>query len=165
MSDNSSASDTKDAPASPSRTPNTHPTQLATKSSDTLPIADSGSATVDNQQTAATMSSELLSNLITYLKACAVLLLVWLIGWFNFSFAWILLFVTLYLLRDQVQHQRLLRLSVKRSIALDEQAVIKAAVEHLPSWVHFPDRERAEWINKVCRVATNTVRATVRCLK
>ena len=103
----------------------------------------------EQQQSAANMSSELLSNLILYLKACAILLLVWLIGWFNFSFAWILLFVTLYFIRDQVQHQRLLKLSVKRAIAHDEKAVIKAAVEHLPSWVHFPDRERVEWINKV----------------
>ena len=150
MSVKSSASHVKDAPASTTSQSETidDRTQLATKTSETV-LINTNSTAVDNQQTAANMSSELLSNLILYLKACGVLLLVWLIGWFNFSFAWILLFVTLYLLRDQVQHQRLLKLSVKRSIALDEKAVIKAAVEHLPSWVHFPDRERAEWINKV----------------
>lgn len=96
-----------------------------------------------------TMTSELLNQILRFLKYTFLFFVVWLIGFFNLSFAWILLVTVLMLLREQVNRTRQLKLSVKREIALDEKKVIKAAVEHLPSWVHFPDRERAEWLNKV----------------
>ncbi len=40
-----------------------------------------------------------------------------------------------------------------RAINLDEKNAILARVDEVPSWVFFPDKERAEWVNKLIKQA------------
>uniref|UniRef100_A0A0R3RWY1 C2 domain-containing protein n=1 Tax=Elaeophora elaphi TaxID=1147741 RepID=A0A0R3RWY1_9BILA len=72
-----------------------------------------------------------------------------LIGYYQFSFGWILILVVLHGLRSHMWRQREKRLLGLRQAALKEREVILAQLQDLPAWVQFPDTERVEWLNKV----------------
>jgi hypothetical protein len=40
-----------------------------------------------------------------------------------------------------------------RAIQLDEKNAILARLDEVPSWVNFPDKERAEWVNNIIKQA------------
>lgn len=56
-----------------------------------------------------------------------------------------------------------------KAINIDEKKAILARVDEVPSWVFFPDKERAEWLNKVlkqvwpyfCRYMNNMIKETI----
>ena len=67
------------------------------------------------------------------------------IGYFNFSFAWLITPLLLAVLRDQWKKERDYRLSAARHAAIaNEKEMIESRirVEDLPSWVFFPDKVR-----------------------
>lgn len=73
-------------------------------------------------------------------------------GYYGFSIAWLLKPLSLTVFRQQSKKERDFRLSAARQTALtNEKAMIESRIkiEDLPSWVFFPDKERAEWINSV----------------
>ncbi|KAK6100352.1 C2 domain family protein [Brugia pahangi] len=72
-----------------------------------------------------------------------------LLGYYQFSFGWILILVTLNGLKSYMWRQREKRLLGLRQAALREREVILAQLQDLPAWVQFPDTERVEWLNKV----------------
>lgn len=82
-------------------------------------------------------------------QALAVLT-IWLVGWFGFSYAWILgsLFVFLWWRRDRKAKKA--KLNALRAITCDEKNVLQQ-LKNLPSWVCFPDVERAEWLNQIVK--------------
>ncbi|CAG2175913.1 unnamed protein product, partial [Oppiella nova] len=56
-----------------------------------------------------------------------------------------------WVLRYKYFIQQTEKVNLLRSIASNEKLAITSAIKDLPSWVHFPDRERAEWINKIMK--------------
>merc|ERR1719431_1671343 len=55
-------------------------------------------------------------------------------------------------LRDQWKKVKRNKLAAAREAALtNEQAMLEARMgaEELPSWVFFPDKDRAEWVNNI----------------
>ena len=38
-----------------------------------------------------------------------------------------------------------------KAVQLDEKNAILARLDEVPSWVHFPDKERADWVNKILK--------------
>ena len=77
---------------------------------------------------------------------------IYFLGYYNFSVAWLVTPLFLTALRSQWKKERDAKLSAAREAALsNEKAVIESRirVEDLPSWVFFPDKERAEWINSI----------------
>ena len=56
-----------------------------------------------------------------------------------------------------------------RAVQLDEKNAILARLDEVPSWVHFPDKERAEWVNKIlkqvwpyfCKYLDNMFKTTI----
>jgi len=78
----------------------------------------------------------------------------YLLGYFNFSFAWVVTPVLLTVARDQYKKEKRQRLAAAREAALtNEQAMIESRmqVDDLPSWVYFPDKDRAEWVNNIIK--------------
>uniref|UniRef100_A0A915Q6N5 C2 domain-containing protein n=1 Tax=Setaria digitata TaxID=48799 RepID=A0A915Q6N5_9BILA len=75
--------------------------------------------------------------------------LCYLLGYYQFSFGWIVLLVTLHGLKSHMWREREKRLLSLRQTALKEREVILAQLQDLPAWVQFPDTERVEWLNKV----------------
>lgn len=91
------------------------------------------------------------SNLLDFVKTIswmlALLFGVWLTGCCGLSFAWIIIgcvgLAAYFKQRADRNTQRIL----SRLIAKERAAV--TLCPDLPSWVNFPDVERAEWINKI----------------
>ncbi|UJR22549.1 hypothetical protein I4U23_025598 [Adineta vaga] len=75
------------------------------------------------------------------------------LGYFHFSVSWILLAVFIYLFRQRQRTQFKERHKMLDEINKNEEQYIKARLDELPSWVFFPDVERAEWINKIIKQA------------
>ena len=79
---------------------------------------------------------------------------VYMLGFFDFSIAWMITPLLLSVLRDQWKKDKRNKLTAAREAALsNEQAMIEARmnVDDLPSWVFFPDKERAEWVNSILK--------------
>eukprot|EP00092_Neocalanus_flemingeri_P064404 GFUD01078159.1.p1 GENE.GFUD01078159.1~~GFUD01078159.1.p1 ORF type:complete len:1135 (-),score=294.37 GFUD01078159.1:524-3928(-) len=79
---------------------------------------------------------------------------VYFLGYFDFSIAWMITPLLLSVLRDQWKKDKRNKLTAAREAALtNEQAMIEArmSAEDLPSWVFFPDKERAEWVNSILK--------------
>ncbi|CAF3301091.1 unnamed protein product [Rotaria socialis] len=97
--------------------------------------------------------ADLISLLKRYLEIVGLVVIVWILGYFHLSVSWILLVVLIYLFR---QRQRALfkeRHKMLNEINNNEEQYIKARLDELPSWVFFPDVERAEWLNRIIKQA------------
>ena len=79
---------------------------------------------------------------------------VYLLGYFDYSVAWLVTPLILSVVRDEWKKDKRNRLAAAREAALsNEQAMVEARLDmdELPSWVFFPDRERAEWLNNIIK--------------
>ncbi|BFZ22451.1 hypothetical protein BsWGS_25490 [Bradybaena similaris] len=86
-----------------------------------------------------------------YFKLAGLASAVWLAGYLHLSVSWLWLILVVYVWKEKHNRTRLYKKHVSRDIARDEKEVILARVDDLPSWVNFPDVERAEWVNKMLR--------------
>lgn len=96
-------------------------------------------------------NSDLIILVLKYFHIVALVFFVWLIGYFGFSIAWILIASFAYLWRERTSNLRKIKSDMIRAVHLDEKNAILARLDEVPSWVHFPDKERAEWINKILK--------------
>ncbi|XP_071788056.1 extended synaptotagmin-2-like isoform X1 [Asterias amurensis] len=81
----------------------------------------------------------------------SMLLAVWGMGYFRFSWSWLLLGTVLMVWRERNGQNKRLTMELARRATLNERQTIRSAVNNLPSWVYFPDTERAEWLNKMVK--------------
>eukprot|EP00105_Crassostrea_gigas_P027085 XP_011448299.1 PREDICTED: extended synaptotagmin-2 isoform X2 [Crassostrea gigas] len=93
--------------------------------------------------------AQLANVVLRYFKLAGVAVGVWLSGYLNFSPSWILFGLILYVWKERQGQRKKLQIEIRQDTARDEQKAILARVEDLPSWVHFPEVERAEWFNKI----------------
>ncbi|CAL1546958.1 unnamed protein product [Lymnaea stagnalis] len=91
----------------------------------------------------------LMSAVTKYFKLAGVVSAVWLVGYFKFSVSWLWLLLVVYIWKERHTKTKQHKFAIYQQLAIDEKAVILARVEDLPSWVNFPDVERAEWVNKM----------------
>ncbi|CAF0965132.1 unnamed protein product [Adineta ricciae] len=96
---------------------------------------------------------DLISMVKKYLEIVGLVFFVWLLGYFHFSVSWILLAVFIYLFRQQQRAKSKLRHRMLMEINDNEEQYVKARLDELPSWVFFPDVERAEWVNRIIKQA------------
>ncbi|CAF1149216.1 unnamed protein product [Adineta steineri] len=99
------------------------------------------------------MEGDLITMMKKYLEVVGLVFFVWLLGYFHFSVSWILLAVFIYLFRQRQRAQFKLRHHMLSEINKNEEQYIKARLDELPSWVFFPDVERAEWVNRIIKQA------------
>ncbi|KAG8201171.1 hypothetical protein JTE90_028830 [Oedothorax gibbosus] len=59
--------------------------------------------------------------------------------------------VSAWMMRNNYLTERDIGLSIERSVSLNEKGCILARLTDLPSWVFFPETERAEWLNKILK--------------
>ncbi|KAK9512887.1 hypothetical protein O3M35_001202 [Rhynocoris fuscipes] len=94
--------------------------------------------------------SNLLHLFYNFGKQVGKIAIVYLLGYFNISPAWLLGPVVLSVLREEWGKEKELKRNIAKAAALsNEKDVILARVDDLPAWVFFPDIERAEWVNKI----------------
>ena len=89
--------------------------------------------------------------LVRYCRISCVAFAAWAIGYFNMSFAWIMIFIFLYLLREKNSSARSIKAEMVKSLGINEKDAILARLDEVPGWVFFPDRERVEWLNKILK--------------
>lgn len=96
--------------------------------------------------------TSILSLLYSCAKKIGVVAIVYLIGYFELSAAWLICPVILSVIREEWKKDKELRRNIAKAAAMcNEKEVILARVDDLPSWVFFPDVERVEWLNKILR--------------
>ncbi|XP_078488776.1 extended synaptotagmin-2 isoform X8 [Ciona intestinalis] len=85
-----------------------------------------------------------------------IAVIIWLLGYFNFSILWIVIGVWLAIaiserMRKQKQLTEVLKNTTESPTKFIEtlKELYRSRDGHLPSWIYFPDVEKAEWLNKI----------------
>ncbi|XP_026289942.1 extended synaptotagmin-1 isoform X1 [Frankliniella occidentalis] len=97
-------------------------------------------------------SPGVLSILYSVTKKVGTVAIVYLLGYYNISVAWLIGPVILSVVRDEWKKTSDARRALAKAAAMsNEKEVIIARIDELPAWVYFPDVERAEWVNRIVR--------------
>lgn len=97
-------------------------------------------------------TSELAQTWVHFLKTFVLIFPIYALGYFEFSLSWLLIGLVIFFWwrrNTGGKHSRL-----KRALSFfdqEERSVKTLTTSDLPSWVHFPDVERVEWINKTVK--------------
>lgn len=95
-------------------------------------------------------SGDLISVVYNFFKKVSMVGAVYLIGYMQWSVAWLLCPIIFSVIRDQWRRESELRRSIAKATATtSEKDVVLARIDDLPAWVFFPDMERAEWFNRI----------------
>ncbi|PNJ31279.1 ESYT2 isoform 4, partial [Pongo abelii] len=99
------------------------------------------------------LSVELPGLLAQLARSFALLLPVYALGYLGLSFSWVLLALALLAWCRRSRGLKALRLCRALALLEDEERAVRLGVRacDLPAWVHFPDTERAEWLNKTVK--------------
>ncbi|XP_066093792.1 extended synaptotagmin-2 isoform X2 [Saccopteryx bilineata] len=86
-------------------------------------------------------------------RSFALLLPVYALGYLGLSFSWVLLALALLAWCRRSRGFKTTRLCRALALLEDEERTVRLGVRacDLPAWVHFPDTERAEWLNKTVK--------------
>jgi Synaptotagmin-like mitochondrial-lipid-binding domain len=94
----------------------------------------------------------IISIIYSAFKKIAVVGIVYMVGYMNWSVAWLFCPLLLSVVRDQYRSQHDIRRAVaKASATASDKEVILARLNDLPAWVFFPDVERCEWLNRILK--------------
>uniref|UniRef100_A0A674EWX0 Extended synaptotagmin 2 n=1 Tax=Salmo trutta TaxID=8032 RepID=A0A674EWX0_SALTR len=91
--------------------------------------------------------------LIKCAKSFIVILPIYVLGYFDFSFSWVLIGLTIFFWWRRHQGHKNNRLTRSLAFLEHEEKTVKQslATSELPPWVHYPDVERVEWLNKTVK--------------
>ncbi|XP_032696154.1 extended synaptotagmin-2 isoform X3 [Lontra canadensis] len=119
----------------------------------------------------AALSVDVAGLLAQLARSFALLLPVYALGYLGLSFSWVLLALGLLVWCRRSRGLKATRLCRALALLEDEERAVRLGVRacDLPAWVHFPDTERAEWLNKtvkhmwpfVCQFIEKLFRETV----
>lgn len=86
----------------------------------------------------------------SFLSKLAAAGIIWGWGYFNLSIAWLIVPIAFSALKTERRKDNELKAITAQATALaKEKELIVGRIDELPSWVYFPDFDRAEWLNKV----------------
>ena len=78
---------------------------------------------------------------------------IWGIGYMKWNFAWLLPPIAFAVLKSERKKDGQLKIMTAQATALaNEKIVIENRIDELPTWVYFPDYDRAEWLNGVKKI-------------
>uniref|UniRef100_A0A8C0PAW7 Extended synaptotagmin-2 n=1 Tax=Canis lupus familiaris TaxID=9615 RepID=A0A8C0PAW7_CANLF len=102
---------------------------------------------------AAGLSVDVAGLLAQLARSFALLLPVYALGYLGLSFSWVLLALGLLVWCRRSRGLKATRLCRALALLEDEERAVRLGVRacDLPAWVHFPDTERAEWLNKTVK--------------
>lgn len=91
--------------------------------------------------------SSLTVSFLTKLVAAGI---IWGWGYFNYSIAWLIAPIAFSVWKAERKKDNKLRtITAQASVLAKEKELIVSRMNELPSWVYFPDFDRAEWLNRV----------------
>lgn len=87
---------------------------------------------------------------ISFLTKLATAGIIWGWGYFNYSIAWLIAPIAFSVWKAERKKDNELRtITAQASVLAKEKELIVERMNELPSWVYFPDFDRAEWLNRV----------------
>ncbi|KAL6255775.1 hypothetical protein P5V15_013018 [Pogonomyrmex californicus] len=87
---------------------------------------------------------------ISFLTKLAAVSVIWGWGYFNYSIAWLIAPIAFSVWKAERKRDNELRtITAQASILSKEKELIINRIDELPSWVYFPDFDRAEWLNRI----------------
>lgn len=87
---------------------------------------------------------------ISFLTKLATAGIIWSWGYLNLNIAWLIGPIALIAWKTERRKDNELKLiTAQASVMAKEKELIMSRLDELPSWVYFPDFDRAEWLNKI----------------
>ncbi|XP_018364569.1 PREDICTED: extended synaptotagmin-2 isoform X2 [Trachymyrmex cornetzi] len=87
---------------------------------------------------------------ISFLTKLAAAGIIWGWGYFNYSIAWLIAPIAFSVWKAERKRDNELRtITAQASVLAKEKELIISRMNELPSWVYFPDFDRAEWLNRI----------------
>nr|XP_046227331.1 extended synaptotagmin-2 isoform X2 [Scatophagus argus] len=99
------------------------------------------------------LTSELTQTWVHLAKTFVLIFPIYALGYFEFSFSWLLIGLVIFFWWRRNTGGKLSRLSRALAFFEQEERNVKQSLttSDLPPWVHFPDVERVEWLNKTVK--------------
>ncbi|XP_061587943.1 extended synaptotagmin-2-A-like isoform X2 [Cololabis saira] len=90
---------------------------------------------------------------INFAKTFAIIFPIYVLGYFEFSFSWVLIGLAMLFYWRKNYGGKDYRINRALAFLEHEEKVVRQAVPttELPPWVHYPDVERVEWLNKTVK--------------
>ncbi|XP_059201238.1 extended synaptotagmin-2-A-like isoform X2 [Centropristis striata] len=90
---------------------------------------------------------------IKFGKTFAIIFPIYVLGYFEFSFSWVLIGLAMLFYWRKNHGNKDYRINRALAFLEHEEKVVKQSVptSELPPWVHYPDVERVEWLNKTVK--------------
>ncbi|XP_033205710.1 extended synaptotagmin-like protein 2 isoform X2 [Bombus vancouverensis nearcticus] len=87
---------------------------------------------------------------ISFFTKLATVGFIWSWGYLNLNIAWLIAPIALVAWKTERRKDNELKaITAQASVMAKEKELIMSRLDELPSWVYFPDFDRAEWLNKV----------------
>ncbi|XP_005476876.1 extended synaptotagmin-2 isoform X3 [Oreochromis niloticus] len=90
---------------------------------------------------------------INFAKTFALIFPIYVLGYFEFSFSWVLIGLAMLFYWRKNYGNKDYRVNRALAFLQQEEKAVKQSVPttELPPWVHYPDVERVEWLNKTVK--------------
>ncbi|XP_071389844.1 extended synaptotagmin-2-A-like, partial [Centroberyx affinis] len=90
---------------------------------------------------------------IKFAKTFAIIFPIYVLGYFEFSFSWVLIGLAMFFWWRKNHGSKNYRINRALAFLEHEEKAVRQSVptSELPPWVHFPDVERVEWLNKTVK--------------
>ncbi|XP_051990288.1 extended synaptotagmin-2-like isoform X1 [Xyrauchen texanus] len=108
---------------------------------------------------------------IKFAKTFLLILPIYVLGYLGFSFSWILIVLAVLFWLKRNQGSKFARVNQALAFMEHDERAVRQTLQRseLPPWVHFPDVERVEWLNKtvqqmwpyICQFVDKLFRETI----
>ncbi|XP_026536733.1 extended synaptotagmin-2 isoform X2 [Notechis scutatus] len=117
------------------------------------PVAPGVSPEGDPEPPPSMLSVDLPGLLSQFARSFALVFPIYLLGYLGLSFSWVLVALLCLFWVQRHRGGKSSRLGRALAFLQDEERAVRLTVStgDLPAWVHFPDTERAEWLNKTVK--------------
>ncbi|CAJ1072987.1 extended synaptotagmin-2-A isoform X1 [Xyrichtys novacula] len=90
---------------------------------------------------------------IKFAKTFAIIFPIYVLGYFEFSFSWVLIGLAMLFYWKKNHGSKDYRINRALAFLEHEEKVVRQSLPttELPPWVHYPDVERVEWLNKTVK--------------
>lgn len=107
-----------------------------------------GRSKPQNQSFAGFDGNKVKNVVIHHTKIVLAALGIWTVGWLGLHYVWVLMGLLIFAIWRMNKKDKDRRMKSLLEVTKNEQKVL-AQMKDLPSWVFFPDVERAEWLNEI----------------
>ncbi|XP_015811496.3 extended synaptotagmin-2-A isoform X3 [Nothobranchius furzeri] len=127
--------------------------QAGASSSPAPPPPSPGVTSGEPQEEQQSSLAEVIQMWIKFAKTFAIIFPIYVLGYFEFSFSWILIGLAVLFYWRKNYSDRDFRINRLLAYLDHEDKAVKQNVPmtELPLWVHYPDVERVEWLNKTVK--------------